>query len=314
MTAPLSQDLRKRLVRAVEEGASAREAAARFAVSASAAIKLVRRVRETGSTAPAKIGGYRKPLLAGQEEFLCEMTAKRKGITLAEIRAALIERGVAPVSLMTIWSMLKARPVTQKKLLRAAEQDRADVAEHRRHWRVWQRYMDPERFVFLDETGAATNMVRRYGWGPRRERLVDATPHGHWRTTTFIAGLRSTGLVAPLVLDGPMTGEAFLAYIGQFLAPTLSKGDVVVLDNLAAHKVAGVREAIRTTGASLLYLPPYSPDLNPIEQAFAKLKALLRKAAARTHEALWTTIGRLLETFTPAECRNYLANSGYAFE
>jgi transposase len=174
--------------------------------------------------------------------------------------------------------------------------------------------MDPERFVFLDETGAATNMVRRYGWGPRRERLVDAAPHGHWRTTTFIAGLRSTGFVAPLVLDGPMTGEAFLAYVGQFLAPTLSKSDVVVLDNLAAHKVAGVREAIRATGASLLYLPPYSPDLNPIEQAFAKLKALLRKAAARTREALWTTIGKLLGTFTPAECTNYLVNSGYAFE
>ena len=162
--------------------------------------------------------------------------------------------------------------------------------------------------------GAATNMIRRYGWGPRSARLVDAAPHGHWRTTTCVAGLRSTGLVAPLVLDGPMTGEAFLAYVGQFLAPVLSNGDVVVMDNLAAHKVAGVREAIRATGASLLYLPPYSPDLNPIEQAFAKLKALLRKAAARTREALWTTIGSLLDTFTPAECSNYLAHSGYAFE
>ena len=188
------------------------------------------------------------------------------------------------------------------------------MAEHRRRWRVWQRYMDPERFVFLDETSAATNMVRRYGWGPRSERLVDAAPHGHWRTTTFIAGLRSTGLVAPLVLDGPMTGEAFLAYRGQFLAPVLARGDVVVLDNLPAHKVAGVRETIRAIGASLLYLPPYSLDLNPIEQAFAKVKALLRKAAARTCEALWTTIGRLLDCFTPAECRNYLANSSYAFE
>jgi transposase len=157
-------------------------------------------------------------------------------------------------------------------------------------------------------------MVRCYGWGPRRERLVDARPHGHWRTTTFIAGLRSSGLIAPLVLDGPMTGEAFLAYVGQFLAPVLSKGDVVVLDNLPAHKVAGVREAIKATGASLLYLPPYSPDLNPIEQAFAKLKAPLRKAAARTREALWATIGRLLDTFTPAQCPNYLAKRGYAFE
>jgi transposase len=174
--------------------------------------------------------------------------------------------------------------------------------------------MDPATFVFLDETGAATNMARRYGWGPRGERLVDATPHGHWRTTTFVAGLRSTGIIAPLVLDGPMTGEAFRAYFEQFLAPTLSKGDVVVMDNLGAHKVAGVREAIAAVGASILYLPPYSPDLNPIEQAFAKLKALLRKAAARTREALWGAIGRLLDSFNPDECRNYLANSGYEFE
>ena len=174
--------------------------------------------------------------------------------------------------------------------------------------------MDPASFVFLDETGAATNMVRRYGWGPKGERLMDAAPHGHWKTTTFLAGLRSTGIVAPLVLDGPMTGEAFRAYVEQFLAPTLSPGDVVVLDNLAAHKVAGVREAIAAAGASILYLPPYSPDLNPIEQMFAKLKALLRKAAVRTREALWTTIGNLLNVFSPTECRNYLENSGYGFE
>lgn len=187
------------------------------------------------------------------------------------------------------------------------------MAERRRMWRVWQRFMDPERFVFVDETGAATNMVRRYGWAPRSERLVTAAPHGHWRTTTFVAGLRSTGLVAPLVLDGPMNGAAFLAYTEQFLAPTLQPGDVVVMDNLGAHKVAGIAEAIRTAGASVLYLPPYSPDLNPIEQAFSKLKALLRAAAARTKEALWTTIGQLLDRFSPNECRNYLVNSGYEF-
>jgi transposase len=162
--------------------------------------------------------------------------------------------------------------------------------------------------------GATTNMVRRYGWGPRSARLVDAAPHGHWKTTTFVAGLRSTGFVAPLVLDGPMTGEAFRAYVAQFLVPTLKPGGVVVMDNLAAHKVAGVREAIRAARAHVMLLPAYSPDLNPIEQAFAKLKAGLRKAAARTREALWDTIGRLLDTFNPAECRNYLANSGYAFE
>lgn len=174
--------------------------------------------------------------------------------------------------------------------------------------------MDPAAFVFLDETGVSTNMVRRYGWGPRSERLVDAAPHGHWRTTTFVAGLGSTGVIAPLVLDGPMTGAAFRAYVDQFLAPSLSPGEVVVMDNLAAHKVTGIREAIAAVGASILYLPPYSPDLNPIEQLFAKLKALLRKAAARTRDALWTTIGRLLGAFSPAECRNYLFNCGYECE
>jgi transposase len=171
--------------------------------------------------------------------------------------------------------------------------------------------MDPSRFVFLDETALSTAMIRRTGWAPRGERLVDAAPFGHWKTTTFVAGLRADGIVAPLVLSGPMTGEIFRAYTEQFLAPALAPGDVVVMDNLAAHKVAGVREAVEAAGASVLYLPPYSPDLNPIEQAFAKLKALLRKAATRTRDALWNAVGDLLNRFTPAECRNYLATCGY---
>jgi transposase len=172
--------------------------------------------------------------------------------------------------------------------------------------------MDPARFVFLDETGTATNMARRYGRCASDQRLVAAVPHGHWRTTTFVAGLKQSGVVAPLVLDGPMTGPAFCAYGEQFLAPALAPGDVVVLDNLAAHKVDGVRQAIAAAGASILYLPPYSPDLNPIEQLFAKLKALLRKAAARTKDELWSIIGRLLEAYPPTECTNYLHHCGYA--
>ncbi len=196
--------------------------------------------------------------------------------------------------------------------MRAAEQDRPDVASQRRRWRVWQRFMDPSRFVFLDETATATNMTRRYGRSPSDRRLVAAVPHGHWRTTTFIAGLRQTGILAPLVLDGPVTGIAFRAYVEQALAPALAPGDVVVLDNFAAHKVDGVRQALAAAGASILYLPPYSPDLNPIEQVFAKLKALLRKAAARTKDELWSTIGRLLATVPPAECARYLHHCGYA--
>jgi transposase len=170
--------------------------------------------------------------------------------------------------------------------------------------------MDPARFVFLDETGTATNMARRYGRCPSDQRLVAAVPHGHWRTTTFVAGLKQSGVVAPLLLDGPMTGTALCAYVQQFLAPALAPGDVVVLDNLAAHKVDGVRQAIAAVGASILYLPPYSPDLNPIEQLFAKLKALLRQAA-RTRDALWSTIGRLLDACPSAECTNYLHHCGY---
>jgi transposase len=174
--------------------------------------------------------------------------------------------------------------------------------------------MDPERFVFLDETGASTNMTRRYGWGPRSERLVDATPWGHWSTTTFVAGLRASGLVAPWVIGGAMDGAAFRTYVEQVLVPELRKEDVVVMDNLPAHKVAGVREAIRAAGASTLYLPPYSPDLNPIEQVFAKIKALLRRAGARTKTALWDTIGAALHAFSPDECQRYLTNSGYEFD
>ena len=187
------------------------------------------------------------------------------------------------------------------------------MARHRSRWRVWQRYMDAERFVFIDETSATTAMTRRSGWGPTGERLVDAAPAGHWRTTTFVAGLRASGIIAPFVLDGPMTGDAFRAYVEQVLAPELEPGDVVVMDNVSTHKVAGVQEAIRAAGASVLYLPSYSPDFNPIEQLFAKFKALLRKAAARTQTALWETIGTLLDDFTPVECQNYIINSGYEF-
>jgi len=154
-------------------------------------------------------------------------------------------------------------------------------------------------------------MARRYGRALRGRRLVAAVPHGHWKTSTFVAGLRCDGLIAPLVIDGAINGETFRAWVEQFLAPTLELGDVVVMDNLASHKVAGVREAIATAGARLVYLPPYSPDLNPIEQAFAKLKALLRKRAARSVEALWNAIGDLLDQFSPTECANYFANVGY---
>lgn len=154
-------------------------------------------------------------------------------------------------------------------------------------------------------------MARRYGRAPRGERLRAAIPHGHWKTTTFVAGLRITGMTAPLVFDGPINAQVFEAYVEQFLAPTLRPGDIVIMDNLSSHKGSKVRELIEAAGASLRYLPPYSPDFNPIEKAFAKLKAYLRKAAERTVDGLWSAIGRCLDLFKPTECQNYFAASGY---
>lgn len=196
--------------------------------------------------------------------------------------------------------------------MRAAEQDRPDVAAARVAWAQEQAKLDPERLVFIDETGTSTKMARLRGRAPRGERLVGKIPHGHWKTTTFVAGLRSTALTAPCVIDGPMNGNTFLAYVEQVLAPSLKPGDIVVLDNLSAHKVARVRETIEAVGGRLLYLPPYSPDFNPIEQLFAKLKALLRKAAERSVEGLWSRIALLLDAFPPDECANYFRNAGYA--
>jgi transposase len=185
------------------------------------------------------------------------------------------------------------------------------VKARREAWFELQPDLDPTKLVFLDETGATTKMARLRGRSPRGERCRAAVPHGHWKTTTLIAGLRLGGLTAPMVIDGAMNGEAFTAYADTFLAPTLSPGDVVVLDNLPAHKVSGARAAIERAGATLVFLPPYSPDFNPIEQAFAKIKALLRKAAARTVQALDAAIAAALEAFTTRECANYFTNSGY---
>jgi transposase len=186
------------------------------------------------------------------------------------------------------------------------------VVEARRAFIRRQPALDPECLVFLDETSATTNMTRRLGRCARGLRLLAPVPHGHWKTTTLVAGLRTTGITAPYVLDGAVTGDIFRAYVEQILAPTLSPGDIVVMDNLPCHKVAGVQEAIGSRGAQLLYLPPYSPDLNPIEQAFAKLKALLRKVGERTRDGLWNAIGQILKLYSPDECRNLFRNSGYS--
>jgi transposase len=174
-----------------------------------------------------------------------------------------------------------------------------------------QGMFDPARLLFIDETCTHTKMVRLYGRSPRGERLIGYALHGHWKTITFVAGLRLRRITAPFVLEGAMNGPMFLAYVKQCLVPTLKRGDIVAMDNLPAHKVVGVEEAVEAAGATLLYLPPYSPDLNPIELAFSKLKAHLRHAAERTIPALMRPIGRVITAFSPQECRNFFRHAGY---
>lgn len=181
----------------------------------------------------------------------------------------------------------------------------------REAWHQAQPALPAHDLVFIDETWIATNMARRSGRCEKGERLKAAIPYGHWKTTTFLAGLCHDGVIAPLVLDGPINGEIFRAYVEQFLAPALRTGQIVIMDNLPSHKVAGVREAIEAAGAKVCYLPRYSPDFNPIEQFFAKFKALIRKAAARTVETLWAAVAAILNAIEPDECRNYLENAGY---
>ena len=181
----------------------------------------------------------------------------------------------------------------------------------RHDWCAGRRGLDPDRLVFVDETWAKTNMARSHGWAPRGQRLRMALPHGHWNTTTFVAGLTRRGIIAPFVLDGPIDRNTFEVWVGQFLVPELRPGDIVVMDNLSSHKGPGVRTMIEQAGAELMFLPPYSPDFNPIEFAFSKLKARLRKAAERTVDGLWNTIGQVCDSFTPQECDNYFVAAGY---
>jgi transposase len=197
-------------------------------------------------------------------------------------------------------------------VLRAAEQDRPDVRQKRDDWQAAQPALDPAKLVFVDETWASTNMTRRYGRAPVGQRLVCPVPHGHWKTTTFVAGLRASGLAAPLVIDGAMNGDLFVAYVEQVLVPTLRPGDVVVMDNLVCHKRVAAVRAIEKAGCTVRYLPPYSPDFNPIELAFSKLKGLLRSAGKRTLDDLWDFLGKSLDAFTPDECRAYFRHDGYS--
>jgi transposase len=198
-----------------------------------------------------------------------------------------------------------------KKSVEAGERDRPDVARRRSQWTKYQDRVDPVRLVFIDETWTRTDMAPLRGWSPRGSRLIAKVPHGRWKTMTFLAALRHDRIDAPWFIEGPINGESFRTYVEHVLLPTLRPGDIVILDNLGSHKSKAVRQLIRSVGARIFFLPKYSPDLNPIEQVFAKLKHLLRKAAARTADAVCAAIAVALDAFTAEECANYLKNSGY---
>jgi transposase len=198
-----------------------------------------------------------------------------------------------------------------KKTVHADEQRRPDVAADRRRWQDTQPLHDAGAYIFIDESGVTTDLLRRYGRSPRGVRLRDYTPYGHWQTHTVVAGLRVDGLVAPAVFDGPIDNPTFLAYVEQVLVPTLRPGDVVVLDNLTMHKQPEVQAAIERVGAWIRFLPPYSPDFNPIEQAFAKLKAFLRAARPRSFDQVVELVALALDLFSPAECLNFVRHCGY---
>lgn len=290
---------------------SARQTAARFGVGISTAIRWNARARTGETTAPLQ-GRRRVSRLDVHEALLVRLIEERKDIALNEIMARLVAERAVIIGHSALSSWLRTHGWRfKKRTAHAQEQDRLDVLKRRQDWFEAQPDLDPERLVFIDETGLSTKMAHLRGRAPRGERCRAGVPHGHWKTTTFVGGLRRSGMTAPFVYDGAMNGVVFLAYMEQVRLPTLKPGDILVMDNPPAYKPAGMREAIERVGATLASLPPYSPDFDPFENAFAKLKAILRARPERSIGALWDAVGAIVELFSPNECANYLKAAGY---
>ncbi len=271
--------------------------------------------RETGALDPkpqGNQGGCGK--LSDLAGWVRARLAERGDLTLDELRLELEQAQGVTVHRSSVGHWLHRLGLSHKKTLLAAEQKRPDVAQARRFWIARrQPFMRKalERLAFIDETSLNTKLVKTTGWAPVGQRLIDHAPFGHWHTQTFIAALRCDGLTAPWVIKGAINRDLFNAYVETQLAPTLKRGDVVILDNLSSHKSAAAAEVLKSIGAWFLFLPSYSPDLNPIEMAFAKLKALIRKATARSYDALWQAVGAVCDLFSDEECYNYFKAAGY---
>jgi transposase len=311
MTQAYSEDLRAGALARADRGETIRLIAAALQISPSCVSKWKKLRHETGDLKPGKMNGHKKRVLSGPHAEWLRERIRSGPFTLRKLTTELAARGIKTHQ-KAVWIFVHAKGLSFKKTVLPTEQSRPDIARKRARWKAHQRRIDARRLVFLDETWIKTNMAPLRGWGPRGQRLDARVPHAHWKTLTFIAALRHDRIDAPWVIDGPINGDIFTAYVQKVLVATLSKGDIVILDNLGSHKGKAVRRAIRNVGAHLLFLPAYSPDLNPIEQVFAKLKHLMRDASPRTIEDTCRKAGQLLDLFSPTECANYLRNSGYA--
>ncbi len=309
----LSVDLRQRVVEAVLGGGLSRNAAAkRFGVSIASAVRWVKRFETTGRISPAPSGGDRRSgRIEAQRDYLLGLIRRTPDITLLEIQERLITNCGERFSVSVLWRFFDRHGMTFKKTAHAQEQQRPDVQQQRREWFARQLDLDPRKLVFIDETGASTNLARKSGRCRRGRRLRAFVPHGHYKTVTLVAGVRLSGLTAPKVYDRPINAALFEEWVEKCLVPTLAEGDIVVMDNLSSHKGPKVEQLIKAAGAELRYLPPYSPDMNPIEKAFSKLKAFLRKIAERTVAGLIRALETCADIFKPAECENYFNACGY---
>jgi len=312
MARAYGQDLRDRVIEAGLTGPSVRQAAVRFGVAASTAIGWVKRVCVGGERRARRQGRPPGTKLDPHRDFLLSRLDDEPDLTIQKMQELLREERGIRASVGTIWTFLdRADQTFKKKSVHASEQERPDVKQEREAWFEGQLDLDPNKLVFVDETWASTNMAPLYGWAPRGERLRAGIPLGHWTRTTFVAGLRLTAMTAPMVIDGSINGARFLDYVRRVLAPTLTPGDTVIIDNLSSHKGDEVREAIEAVGASVRFLPRYSPDFNPIEKAFSKLKSWLRRLAARTVGGVHSALKGFSSMVTQTECENFFAACGY---
>lgn len=309
-----SEDLRERVIEAVVCVGMSRNAAAKhFRVSIASAVRWVRRFAESGEVSPKPLGGDRRSgRVEAHRGYLLGLARRTPDLTLLEIQERVVAHCGERFSVSVLWRFFDRHEITFKtKSAHASEQQRPDVLEKRRRWFDGQLDLDPAKLVFIDETGASTNLARKRGRCRRGRRLRAGIPHGHYKTITLVAALRLRGVSATKVFDRPITAQLFEQWVEECLVPTLGRGDIVVMDNLRCHKGDRVEELIKAVGAEVRYLPPYSPDMNPIEKAYSKLKAFLRKIAERTIAGLIQVLQTCANIFRPVECRNYFLACGY---